>query len=121
MSRQFNLARIVTMAFVFAQSTAMGADVSTSRTVRGVVVAMSERPPLSGVLSTWVEISVEDTAGSSPTKVFIPYITEKQRLPRIGESCDFNYHIETIQGVVGLKGAKILDAKVVERFACEGN
>jgi hypothetical protein len=112
---------MVAIVFVLALSTVRTADASNSESVRGRVVAKSERPPPSGVLSTWIEILVEDKEGASPTKVFIPYMSERQRLPGIGESCDFNYHIETIQGAVGLKITKIQDAKVVERFTCQGN
>jgi hypothetical protein len=110
---------MVAIAFSLVLLAVGSADASNSRIVRGTIVEKSERPPPSGVISTWVEISVEVEVGAT-IKVFIPYMSETQRLPNVGETCDFIYQIKNIDGAVGLKISQIQDAKVVGHFVCQG-
>lgn len=98
--------------------TSVLAAASNSGTARGVVLGMSDIPTPSGLVSTWVEISIRSDGGKNPIKMFIPYIAVNQRLPHIGSSCAFNYHIGDVGGAVGHVIKKIRDAQIVDDFAC---
>jgi hypothetical protein len=80
-----------------------------------VVYMLSERPPLSGVLKTWIEVGVKESSGDAH-ELFIPYLQEDTHIPEIGATCDVYYHYEELRGLVGTKSMHISAARIVDKF-----
>ena len=87
-------------------------------TVRGTVLELSERPPVSGLIQTWVEILIVDKDRRAPVKLLIPNMEEGQIFPKVGATCTFIFHFENISGSVGPQIQKKKNAKVVDNFSC---
>lgn len=111
-------ARIAAIIFFLILPVVGLADTSSSGVVRGIVTGRSERPATSGLIKTWVGVSIAEKSDARRIEMFIPYMTEKQQLPAVGKLCEISYHIENIDGAIGRHIKKVQDAWVVDRFEC---
>jgi hypothetical protein len=50
--------------------------------------------------------------------LYIRYFATDQRLPVVGEACDFRYRVENVAGLVGLRNENVTKGKVVDDFDC---
>lgn len=82
------------------------------------VVALSDLPPGSGVLSTYVEISIvkEDR---SKNLIFLQYFGDEQILPFVGHVCDFNGRMLKLNGQSTAKAYHDnMKRRYVDTFEC---
>lgn len=79
------------------------------------VVARSVLPPYSGILRTWVVITIR--LKDTQLDVLIPYFHADQNLPAVGDTCEF---ITRQEQVNGLAGDKVVDTttNIVADFKC---
>lgn len=88
-----------------------------------VILAYSERPPLAGLIVTWLKVSTRTAGGREHSDFFILYLQEFE-VPSVGSVCDIKYRIKNIEGLVGGSIGpgtnKIENAKVIEELACSG-
>jgi hypothetical protein len=63
------------------------------------VVAHSPLPPYTGVVETWVVLTVR--VKSTQQNLLVPYFSAAQYLPEVGDACDFTVHREAINGIAG--------------------
>ena len=75
------------------------------------ITAMSNRPPPSGILATYVTV-MGMVDGAEPTAFYIPYFG--QALPSVSSSCRFNVSERDIPN-----GPQQKRRQVVEKFRCE--
>lgn len=76
--------------------------------------------PESGLVKTWIGISVIDDNVLKSMKILLVYVGKIQAVPRVGEHCAFTVHNERAGGFVGSSRVDIYDAVVIERFSCDG-
>jgi hypothetical protein len=80
------------------------------------IIKYSNKPPfISGFISTWIEITVENT-DKYQIKCYKAYLQDNEVLPNIGDYCTIHYHIHDISGFVGDVENKILNAKVIDKI-----
>ena len=80
-----------------------------------VVESVSDLPPPSGWIRSWVKVST--TGGDI---YFVPYGRKGQKLPSVGEVCAFSYYLQDIDGFVGTTlVVGVRDAKIVHEFNCK--
>ncbi len=99
------------------QGCSVAREGGSSLVLRDVVISSySDKPPLSGLLQTWISVNVKELSGITH-ELFIPYLREDTYFPEVGTICDIYYHYGDIRGLVGTKSANIQNAKIVDKFA----
>jgi hypothetical protein len=94
------------------------AEVERALSVRVVIAKSTRRPPyLSGVFAVWARVETRDDAGNEVT-AYLPYIFERQSMPRRGEICLIHYHLGEIDGLVGRTGTQLRSAPVIDQLQC---
>lgn len=63
------------------------------------VVAHSPIPPYTGIVETWVVLTVR--VKDTPHDLLVPYFSADQYLPQVGSACDFTVHRRAINGIAG--------------------
>ena len=81
-----------------------------------VVVEISELPPYTGLLRTWVRIGL--VAKGRRTDFLYPYF-EQSKLPNEGVECDVRYHLEDVDGQIGLNIKRLKGAAVIDELNCD--
>lgn len=85
------------------------------------VLDVSDFPvPESGLMKTWISISVMDDNASTSMNLLLVYVAKSQAVPRVGEHCAFTVHKERAGGFVGSSRVDTYDAIVIEKFSCDG-
>ena len=85
------------------------------RLIDAEVIARSVLPPFTGVVRTWVVLTVREDG--TQLDILLPYFSAEQVVPRIGELCDFSV---SLQDVDGLAGDKVVNAtaNIVDQVQC---
>lgn len=81
----------------------------------GKVVAHSGYPPfVSGIITTWVELVVEDRI-KKRYYFYTPFLG-KENLPEVGKIYDFYFRYEDINGFVGDSEKELQKVKIIDKF-----
>lgn len=72
----------------------------------------------SGTIATFLELSIE-YSGKTDT-LYLPYLSETQTLPTVGDRCRFDLLEMRLSGVVSGKGIVLPRAKIVDAIDCNG-
>ncbi|MGH8039888.1 MAG: hypothetical protein ACRES5_21160 [Pseudomonas sp.] len=81
-----------------ACQTASAADASRLL-ANAEVVARSPLPPYTGLVETWVVLTVK--VQGTAQDVLLPYFSEEQLVPEVGRICDFSVHSNAVNGIAG--------------------
>lgn len=81
-------------------STALGSHDGNSETyISATVIARSPTPPYSGIVKTWVVLTAR--AHGSQTGLLLPYFSDEQRIPEVGDTCTLSIATENANGIAG--------------------
>jgi hypothetical protein len=98
----------------FYASSALGATDFSAKVTR-----VSAFPgPRSGVVITWVALSVVKDEAQPEQELLLPYMSEDQPQPKVGEKCLFSVHSQPAGGYVGSSFVAVHDAIVIDSFQC---
>lgn len=82
------------------------------------VTSVSDRPPESGYVQSWVLVRAEDSRGDA-AEFYILFRRQDQPLPPVGGLCSFEYRQGRVEGLIsGREGPALLNAAIVERADC---
>ncbi|QWT21277.1 hypothetical protein KPL74_04580 [Bacillus sp. NP157] len=100
-------------------SSAMAGVAGAPEHVNARVVTVSAFPhSMSGVVITWVALTVAPDGGDERREFLMPFLSEDQPQPKVGEDCVFTVHRAKAGGTVGRAVAPTHDAIVIDTFEC---
>lgn len=70
-----------------------------STLVDAVIITRSATPPFTGVVKTWIALTARVDGRS--VEVLIPYFSETQDIPQVGEVCSIGVVKEEANGIAG--------------------
>jgi hypothetical protein len=110
-------ARIVFMALLSTGSAQSGP--LASRVLQGRVSQVSDFPPVgSGFTVTWISITVIKDEDLQRIELVVPYASDQQQLPPVGEDCLFRVHDGQAGGWIGRTTINTHDAVIIDSFRC---
>lgn len=82
------------------------------------VVMRSKFPPYTGLVRTWVVLTVRNRSGS--VEILFPYFDDTQKVPELGDVCDFRFSVMRVNGIAG---EIVIDssANVLEAVDCHNS
>ncbi|QDE39789.1 hypothetical protein FIV34_11515 [Luteibacter pinisoli] len=92
---------------------------SAAETIRGRVASVSEFPvPRSGVIITWVALELAQDNVDGRRQLLMPFLSEDQPQPKVGEYCVFTVHVAEAGGFIGRKVVPQYKATLIDTFDC---
>jgi len=112
-----NLIIILSILFLFVIcGDIYGKKGETQYVIKNVlIVAYSDIPPVSGIFSTWIQVTVKNEKEET-YYFFIPHMRSNTKYPKVGTRCNMYYHYEDIDGLIGKETKKIKNAKVADEI-----
>jgi len=88
--------------------------------VTGRVTVVGATPVFtSGVIEAWIGVTVAPAGRGASARLFLPYLTPDQAIPRAGDKCTFFVRNGDVSGLVGTTMLNLKNQQVVESFRCD--